>query len=75
MNKKLFFLLAMPFLACACSSDPGVNAPPDPPVTQAQIDKMSPAQKAGYDQAMKSKDQAMAATQGKGPRPTTGNGQ
>jgi len=67
MDKRLLCLLALGSLTCGCTGDPGVNAPPDPAVTTAQINKMTPEQKAAYDQAMRSRNEALAATQGKGP--------
>ena len=66
MTKYCLGFAAVSALVCGCSGDPGVNAPSDPPVTQAKINKMTPEQRAAYDQAMRSRDQALAATQGKG---------
>jgi len=74
MNKNCLCIVALATLAWGCSGDPGVNAPSDPPVTQAKIDKMTPEQKAGYDQAMRSRDQALAATRGRGPLASKVNG-
>jgi hypothetical protein len=68
----VFWTLAV--VACGCTGDPGVNAPSDPPVTAAKINSMSPAQRAAYNQAMMSRDLALAATQGKGPLAHEGNG-
>jgi len=75
MNKRRLLSLALPALAFGCSGDPGVNAPPDRTVSTAQVSKMTPAQRAGYDQAMMSKNQAYAATHGKGPLAPGANGQ
>lgn len=74
MTKRILCLLLFGALACGCMRDPGVNAPPDPVVTQAKIDQMTPQQRAAYDQAMRSRDQALAATQGKGPLAKKPNG-
>lgn len=73
-------ILALPILGLilmtgGCSQDPGANAPPDPAVTQAKIEQMTPEKRAAYDQAMKSRNQAMAATRGKGPLANNPNGQ
>ena len=56
-----------------CAKD-GATAPPDKPVTQTQAGNMSPEQKAGYEQAMKSRQQAMAATHA-GSKPPGAGGQ
>jgi hypothetical protein len=71
MSKRILCLFAIPALVCGCS---GGTAPPDQPVTQAQISKMTPENKAGYNAAMLSRDRALAATQGKGPLATKSNG-
>jgi hypothetical protein len=75
VDKRILSLIALMGAAFGCARDPGVNAPPDPPVSQAKIDQMTPQQRAAYDQAMKSRDEAMAATKGKGPLVNRGNGQ
>jgi len=75
MKIRCLTLVALSIVACGCQSDPGVNAPPDPPVTQAKVDHMTPEQRAGYEQAMKSRNQALAATQGKGPLANGAGGQ
>ncbi len=55
MKKPNITLLLVALVATGCgSSDPGASVPPAKPVTQADVDKMTPEQKAGYEQAMKS---------------------
>ena len=74
MDIRKLVLCAGAAALCGCGQDPGVNAPPDPVVTQAKIDQMSPQQQAAYQQATRSRDQAMAATQGRGPLANKSNG-
>lgn len=50
----VLFILAALWAAGCANSDPGANAPPAKPVTQSDIEKMTPQQKAGYEQALKS---------------------
>jgi len=75
MKMRSLVLLGLLVAAVGCTRDPGVNAPPDAPVTEAKISKMSPEQRAAYEQAMKSRDQALAATRGRGHVASNSNGQ
>ncbi len=76
MDKRILSLslLVLALSACGCMRDPGVNAPPDPAVTQSKISQMTPEKRAAYEAAMRSRDQALAATQGKGPLANRPNG-
>jgi hypothetical protein len=68
----LWVLLPVVFIG-GCARE-GATAPPDKPVTETQVESMSPEKRAGYEQAMKSRQQALAATHA-GSNPSGASGQ
>jgi hypothetical protein len=61
MKKSGFGLLVPMVIIGGCARE-GATAPPDKPVTETQVENMSAEKRAGYEQAMKSRQQALAAT-------------